>query len=474
MSDHICSTGCKHFSHLNDADLQAEFAEARHSLSSSISGTSASDKAGSASVKHRPLPSKKAGENVSHYYVPANNETIHWGYFSKVMKPLLKLDSGDYATIETVTHHSNDDADRMIKGDPGAESIFHWDAKSKAIDRRGVGPMDHPLGAGGGIGVHVCTGPFYINGAEPGDVLEVRIIDTMQRPSANPDYRGKSFGVNVAANWGFQYKNLITEPKTREVVTIFEVDATGDQTFAKAVYNYRWTPQTDPWGKVHPIIDYPGVPVDHRTITPNYDVLKGYEIPVRPHFGLIGVAPVEVDSVSSNPPSYTGGNFDNWRMGKGATAFFPVAVPGAMFSVGDPHASQGDAELCGTAIECSLTGLFQFILHKKADLPGTKLYGLDYPLLETASELIVHGFSSPNYLKEFAHSQDPGAELKGSLDTAMTDAFNKTRRFFMDTRNLSEDEAVSLISISVDFGITQVVDGNWGVHAIIKKNIFPK
>ncbi len=258
MSDHICSTGCNHFSHLNDADLQAEFTEARHSLRSSISGTSAAQ-AGSASVKQRSLPSKKAGENVNHYYVPANKETIHWGYFSKVMKPLLKIDSGDYATIETLTHHSNDDADRMIKGDAGAESIFRWDADSKAIDRRGAGAMDHPVGSGGGLGVHVCTGPFYINDAEPGDVLEVRIIDTMQRPSSNPDYKGKSFGVNVAANWGLQYKHLITEPKTREVITVYEVDASGEQTFAKAVYNYRWTPQTDPWGKVHPTIDYPGV-----------------------------------------------------------------------------------------------------------------------------------------------------------------------------------------------------------------------
>ncbi len=473
MSDHICSTGCNHFSHLNDPDLQAEFAEARSNLRMNISGSS-TEKAGSKSVMHRALPSKKDGENVSHYYVPANNETIHWGYFSKSMKPILKLDSGDYATVETLTHHSNDDADRMIKGDAGAESIFQWDANSKAVDRRGAGPMDHPVGSGGGLGVHVCTGPFYINDAEPGDVLEVRIIDTMQRPSSNPEYKGKSFGVNVAANWGLQYKYLLTEPKTREVITLYEVDATEGQTFAKAIYNYHWTPQTDPWGKVHPTIDYPGVPVDHSTVKHNYGILKGYEVPVRPHFGLAGVAPVEVDTVSSNPPSYTGGNFDNWRMGKGASAFFPVAVPGALFSVGDPHASQGDAELCGTAIECSLTGLFQFILHKKSDLPNTKLYGLDYPLLETASELIVHGFSSPNYLKEFAHCADPGAELKGSLDTAMLDAFNKTRRFFMDTRNLSEDEAVSLISISVDFSITQVVDGNWGVHAIIKKNIFPK
>ena len=133
------------------------------------------------------MPSKQAGEQVSHYYVPANNKTIHWGYFSKTMEPLLKLESGDYATIETITHHSNDDVDRMVKGDPGAESIFQWDANSKAVDRRGAGPMDDPLGAGGGLGVHVCTGPIYVNGAEPGDVLEVRIVDTMQRPSGNPD-----------------------------------------------------------------------------------------------------------------------------------------------------------------------------------------------------------------------------------------------------------------------------------------------
>ena len=66
----------------------------------------------------------------------------------------------------------------------------------------------------------------------------------MQRPSGNPDYRGKTFGSNVASNWGFHYNNLITEPKGREVITIYEVDATEDQTFAKAVYNYRWTPQT--------------------------------------------------------------------------------------------------------------------------------------------------------------------------------------------------------------------------------------
>jgi acetamidase/formamidase len=93
---------------------------------------------------------------------------------------------------------------------------------------------------------------------------------------------------------------------------------------------------------------------------------------VRPHFGVIGLAPKEADIVDSIPPGPFGGNIDNWRIGKGATMYYPVQVSGALFSVGDPHASQGDSELCGTAIESSLTGTFQLILHKKATLAGTR------------------------------------------------------------------------------------------------------
>ena len=159
-------------------------------------------------------------------------------------------------------------------------------------------------------------------------------------------------------------------------------------------------PQTDPFGVVHKIIDYPGVPVDHATIKQNYGVLKSVRVPIRPHFGVVGLAPREADIVDSIPPSYTGGNIDNWRIGKGATMYYPVSVDGALLSVGDPHASQGDCELCGTAIECSLTGTFQLILHKKADLAGTALDGLDYPMLETKDEWVVHGFSFANYLAE--------------------------------------------------------------------------
>ena len=411
---------------------------------------------------------------LSHYHVPANDKTVHWGYFSKKLPPVIEVTSGDFVTMEAITHHAYDDHERMIKGDPGVESIFYWDAKRKGVDRRGAGPMDASLfgrGAGEGLGVHICTGPVAVKGAEPGDILEVRILDVQPRPSKNPKFPGKTFGSNAAAWWGFHYKDLIEEPKPREVITIYEVDATGDRDWAKALYNFRWYPQKDPFGKVHKIIDYPGVPVNHAAVKENWGILKNVRVPIRPHFGTMGVAPKEADMVDSIPPSYTGGNIDNWRIGKGATMYYPVAVEGGLFSVGDSHAAQGDSEICGTAIEMSLTGTFQLLLHKKDKLTGS-LAALNYPLLETQDEWVLHGFSFANYLEELGPNAQQEIYKKSSIDLALRDAFRKMRGFLMNTKGLTEDEAISLISVGVDFGVTQVVDGNWGIHAVIKKSLF--
>jgi acetamidase/formamidase/AraC-like DNA-binding protein len=410
-----------------------------------------------------------------HHHLPANDKTIHWGYFSQSIPPALVVDSGDIATIETLTQHAYDDYDRMIKGDSGAESVFHWTSDRKNVDRRGAGPTDATIygrGSGEGFGVHICTGPVYVRDAEPGDVLEVRILDLLPRLAANARYEGRAFGSNAAAWWGFHYDELLTEPKPREVVTIYEIDCTEGMGCAHAVYNFRWTPQRDPNGVMHPTIDYPGIPVDRSTIVENHGVLKNVKIPTRPHFGVIAVAPVETGLVDSIPPAYFGGNIDNWRIAKGATVYLRVGVKGALLSVGDPHASQGDSELCGTAIECSLTGVFQFVLHKARDLGSEPYADINYPLVETPDEWVLHGFSHPDYLKEFGDKARSEIYEKSSLDLAMRDAFRKTRRFLMTAKGLTEDEAISLMSVAVDFGVTQVVDGNWGVHAIIRKALF--
>jgi acetamidase/formamidase len=412
----------------------------------------------------------------AHHVLPANADTVHWGYFSKSREPRLYVHSGDLVTLETLTHHANDDAERMVKGDPGAESVFRWDEGGKGVDRRGAGPMDASVygrGAGEGFGVHILTGPIFVCGAEPGDVLEVEILDMAPRPSGNPDFAGRTFGSNAAAWWGFHYNDMIEEPKPREVITIYEIDPSGAKDWAEAVYNYRWMPQTDPSGVVHEIIDYPGVPVDHSTITENRPVLAGVRVPIRPHFGTMGVAPAEADVVDSIPPSYFGGNIDDWRIGKGGTMYYPIAVEGGLLSAGDPHAAQGDSELAGTAIETSMTGLLQITLHKADALAGTPIEGLDFPLLETDSEWVVHGFSYANYLDALGESAQQDIYANSSIDSAMRDAFRKMRRFLMTTYGLSEDEAISLMSVAADFGVTQVVDGNWGVHGIVDKRMFP-
>jgi acetamidase/formamidase len=412
---------------------------------------------------------------TNHVVVPATPATVHWGYFSRSLPPVVTVEPGDFVTIETLTHHAYDDHARMIAGDPGAESVFYWTRDGKNVDRRGAGPVDASIlgsGAGEGLGVHICTGPVHVRGAEPGDVLEVRILDVSPRACHNPTFAGRAFGSNAAASWGFHYNDLLTEPKPREVITIYEIDAAGGRNWARAVYNYRWVPQTDPFGVVHSRIDYPGVPVDHALVEENHGILQGVRIPIRPHFGVIAVAPKEAELVTSTPPGYFGGNIDDWRIGKGAVMYYPIAVPGALLSVGDPHASQGDSELCGTAIECSLTGTFQLLLHKRDRPAGTALADLYYPLLETQDEWVVHGFSFANYLTELGGEAQSEIFAKSSLDLAMRDAFRKMRHFLMTAKGLSEDEAISLMSVAVDFGVTQVVDGNWGVHAILKKALF--
>src|ERR1700721_970870 len=133
---------------------------------------------------------------MKHHLLPVSPKTMHWGYFSKKIAPALTLKSGDRATIETLTHHANDDHERMIAGHPGAESVFRWTKEHKAIARRGAGPTEAPFirAAGEGVGLHLLTGPAAIENAEPGDILEVRILDVRPRPSCHPCRPGRLFG----------------------------------------------------------------------------------------------------------------------------------------------------------------------------------------------------------------------------------------------------------------------------------------
>lgn len=393
---------------------------------------------------------------TSNYYIPATIDTIRWGYFYKNLKPILHINSGEIVTIETLTHHCGDDYDRMIKGDKNVEQIFYWRNK-KNINRRGSGNIyDRKKGAGEGMGVHLITGPIFVNGAEPGDVLKIDILAIEPRPCKNPDYSGRYFGSNMAAHWGFQYK--LHEEK-KEVVTIYEIHPKTNT--ASMCFNYKWEPITDPSGIYHARYNYPGLISDLSKVKIN-TVNTNLKVNLRQHFGLIGVTPEYDERVTSIPPSRFGGNMDNWRAGVGSTIYIPVEIKGAGFVVGDPHACQGDGELCGTAVEFSLTGTFRITLIKKSNIT--------FPIIETKKEWVIQGYTYNNYLHQLTNPQKTIFDVS-SLDLAMRDAYYKTLKFLRD-KQLTHDESVSLMGVGVDYGITQVVNGNWGVHAIIQKSAF--
>lgn len=113
-------------------------------------------------------------------------KNVHWGYFSKTLTPALTIENGDVVVVEMATHHACDDFDKMIRGDQALEEIYSWNASGR-IEERGA--------SGKGDGVHILTGPIYVNGAEPGDILKVEILDL--EPRGNAD--GKTYGVSSFA-----------------------------------------------------------------------------------------------------------------------------------------------------------------------------------------------------------------------------------------------------------------------------------
>lgn len=408
------------------------------------------------------------------FHLPANAQSVHWGYLSKTLPPVLTVFSGATVTVETLTQHAGDDHARMILGDPGAESVFAWTKDWKAVDRRGAGPMNASIfgrGAGEGFGVHILTGPIFVREAAPGDVIEVEFLDIRPRPSGNPAHFGKAFASNASAWWGYQYRDPIVPGERRETVTIFEIDL-AEPDVARPVYSYRWTPQTDPFAVVHETMDYPGIVVDPATVTRDFSALRGVEVPARLHFGTVALAPREDDVVDSIPPGYFGGNIDNWRLAKGSRIFLPVSVAGGLLSLGDGHFAQGDGEANGTGLECSLTTDIRITLHKASAGGPSYLRSLSGPLIETDSHWVIQSFSYPNYLRELGRDAQSKIYERSSIDLAMRNTFRQARRFVMEHYGLSEDEAHCLLSVGADFGVTQVADGNFGVHATIPKSLW--
>jgi len=243
-----------------------------------------------------------------------------------------------------------------------------------------------------GPGPHILTGPVWVSGAEKGGTLQVNVLE-----------------VSLRQDWGW---NLIMPGKG----TLPEDFTEGRRLF---------------------------VPLDRKAMVGKLP--WGKDLPLKPFFGAMGVAPpAKLGRVPSFPPGVHGGNMDNRELVAGTTLFLPVWNNGALFSVGDGHAVQGEGEVCLTAIETALSGTFELTVRK--DL------SIGFPRAETATHYMTMGMAP-------------------DLDEAAKQAVREMISLLGSLAGLSREDAYSLCSLALELRVTQLVDGNKGIHAMIAKQL---
>ena len=320
--------------------------------------------------------------------------------------PALTLRSGDRATIETSTHHANDDYERMIADDPGAESVFHWTPRAKG-GASGAAPVRprarSSRGSGEGVGVHLLTGSDRGRGRRARRCARKSVSsDIRPRPSCHACHAGRCFGSNVAANWGFHYHDLIEEPKPREVVTIFELDTSGEP-FAKRRLQLRLD-SADRSGRHRAFDDRLSGRAgrSHHHSQAARISSANVKVPARLHFGTMGLAPSEagfrqLESRRATPAatSTTGGS------ARARGCIIRSRCP-ARFSRWETRTRpRGTANSAAPPSRPRLTGDFEFILHKRPR-PRRHSAGGAYPSDAGDRQRLVVCTASPiaNYLAE--------------------------------------------------------------------------
>jgi acetamidase/formamidase len=306
--------------------------------------------------------------------IPRN---VHWGYYSRGLQPILRIAPGDTVRVETMVAGG---LERLrIAGVPDAEIPDSLKEVERAVTDRGPG-------------VHPLTGPIYVEGAAPGDTLEIRIVGF--------EYL-HPYGVSGFVPTG----GSLPDDFPYDHFKLFRFDT------AAGTASFR-----------------PGV-----------------VLPLAPFFGSIGVALNVPARIPSGPPGAHTGNIDNKHLVAGTTLYVPVHVPGAMLSMGDAHAMQGDGEVSLTAVETSVRGTVEVHLRK-----GERLR---WPRAETPTHFITMG-------------------LHPDLDEAARMATREMIDYLVSAKGIPREEAYILISVAVDLHVTQLVDGTKGIHAMLAKSLF--
>ena len=249
--------------------------------------------------------------------------TVAYGYYWAEAQPVLRIASGDIVDVDTL----------LTNTPQGLQRAGVADAKIQASLRAVV---EEVTGERRGPGGHILTGPIYVEGAQPGDVLEVNVLS-----------------VDLALDYGYNGCSGFLPDNCDKALP------------AKIIA------------------------LDRKTMTAEF--LPGIVIPLRPFFGSMGVAPAaDAGRVSSNPPGRHAGNLDNRELVAGSTLYIPVFVPGALFEVGDGHAAQGDGEVDQTAIETSLRGRLRLTVRKDMKLAWPRAEtSTDYISMATDPDLMI-------------------------------------------------------------------------------------
>jgi acetamidase/formamidase len=312
------------------------------------------------------------------HHLAATPQTVVWGYYDAAAPPALRIKSGEAVEFDTLLTNS---PQRLEQAGVAAAEVQQSlrDIYDKVTNK--------------GPGGHILTGPVYVEGAEPGDVLEVRIE---QIKLAIP-YAYNGFGVG---------RGFLPEDFDHSKTKIIRLN------------EKRGLAEFGP----------------------------GIEVPMRPFFGSMGVAPPpERGRLNSAPPDIQGGNMDNKDLVAGTTVYLPVWAPGGLFVVGDGHAAQGNGEVDITAIETSLVGRLRFIVRKDLHYK--------YPRAETPTHYISMGFNE-------------------DLTLATKKAVHEMIDFLVSEKGMTRDDAYMLTSVAGDVDITELVDGNKGVHVLMPKRVF--
>lgn len=337
--------------------------------------------------------------------IPSTPANVIWGeLFKPNSKPIARVKSGDRVVMETISHEGilPDQGDPVqffaqggIPQNPKStisrQQILADQLQTKAkVKKTGPGP-------------HVITGPIYVEGAVPGDVLEIKTVAINYRSPygviSNRHGKGALPGEYPENNAPIYSKAIAIDAK-REV------------------------------GIFQPANNLPPI-----------------EIPLNPFIGLMGVVPANpADAANSVPPGNYGGNLDIKLLGRGSSLYLPVQVPGALFYAGDPHCAQANGEVALTAIECSLTPTFEFVLHKDMKLAT--------PMGETKDAWIAVG-------------------LDKDLDEAMKKSVREYLQIANEQYGMTKQDALMLGSAVIDFDVSQVVDIVKGIHGTIPKQLFP-